>query len=96
MYEAYFGVVRCRRGRHLAWGKRPDLGGAESEQPASYAFASARSLASEAVCGLFTQAGQADQDDCRHWQSHDDGDDHAERDPKTLQLTLHFSGSVVY
>jgi len=96
MYEAYFGVVRCGRGWHLAWGKRPDVGGAESEQPASYALALAGSLAGEAVCGLFTQAGQADQDDCRHGQGHDDGDDRAYRDPKILQLILHFYGSVVY
>jgi hypothetical protein len=74
MYEEYFGVPGCGRGRLLAWGRRADVDGAESEHSARDALARARSLAGQAVRGLFAQAGHADQDDCRDRQGHDDGD----------------------
>jgi len=73
------------------------MGGAESEQPACGALAGPGRLARQAVRGLFAQAGHADQDDCRDRQGRDDdGDGHSYQEPKVMQLTLHFSGSVVY
>jgi hypothetical protein len=75
MYEAYFGVAVCGRGRHVAGRERPDMSGAESEQPAGNALARAGSLAGQAVRGLFAQAGHAHQDDCRNRQGYDDARD---------------------
>lgn len=97
MYEAYFDVVPCGLGRPVALGHRPDLGGAESEQPARGALARAWRLAGQAVRGLLAQAGHADQDDRSDRQGDDDDRDRrAYHEPKVLQLTLHFSVSVVY
>jgi hypothetical protein len=81
MYEAYFGLAQCGRCRQLAWCQPSNVSGAESEQPARGALAWPGSLASEAVRGLFAQAGQADQDHRRDRQCDDDRDDHGRRYP---------------
>jgi hypothetical protein len=67
------------------------MSGVESEQPARDALAAARSLARQAVRGLFPQAGHADQDGRRDRDGHDDDrDGRAYYEPKILQLTLRF------
>jgi hypothetical protein len=48
------------------------------------------------VRGFLAQAGHADQDYCRDRQGHDDHRDGDYDQPNVVQLTLHFSGEVVY